>query len=108
MGTRPMTDMMKESVFSALGDLGGMKILDLYAGSGAVGLEARSRGAGVVTLVEQGYAVASVDYRLSPEARFPAQIHDCKGAVRWLRANAEKYNLDPKRIAVSGGSSGGK
>ena len=52
MGTRPMTDMMKESVFSALGDLGGMKILDLYAGSGALGLEALSRGAKQAIFVE--------------------------------------------------------
>ncbi len=52
MGTRPMTDRMKESVFSALGDLTGMKVLDLYAGSGALGLEAMSRGAKKVTFVE--------------------------------------------------------
>ncbi len=55
----------------------------------------------------RGYAVASVGYRLSQEAVFPAQIHDCKSAVRWLRANAEKYRLDPERIGVAGSSAGG-
>jgi len=42
----------------------------------------------------EGYAVASINYRLSQHALFPAQIEDCKAAVRWLRANAEKYNID--------------
>lgn len=45
-------------------------------------------------LAENGYAAAVIDYRLSSEAKFPAQLYDCKAAVRWLRANADKYNLD--------------
>jgi acetyl esterase/lipase len=60
-----------------------------------------------VSLVDDGYAVASVDFRLTDVASFPAQIEDCKAAVRWLRANASKYNLDPNRIGVWGFSSGG-
>lgn len=56
---------------------------------------------------ERGYAVASINYRLSGHAVFPAQIEDCKAAVRWLRANAKKYNLDPKRFGVWGSSAGG-
>jgi len=55
----------------------------------------------------EGYAVAHVGYRLSQEATFPAQIHDCKAAVRWLRANAQKYNLDRDKFAAWGGSAGG-
>jgi acetyl esterase/lipase len=55
----------------------------------------------------QGYAVASINYRLSQHAVFPAQIEDCKSAVRYLRANAQKYNLDPNRFAVWGPSAGG-
>ena len=58
-------------------------------------------------LVHHGFAVASVNYRLTKEAIFPAQIHDCKAAVRWLRANAGKYGLDPKRIGAWGSSAGG-
>ncbi len=55
----------------------------------------------------RGYAVASINYRLSGHATFPAQIEDCKAAIRWLRANAKKYNLDPKRFGVWGSSAGG-
>jgi len=58
-------------------------------------------------MVDEGYAVASIDYRLTSVAPFPAQIEDCKAAVRWLRANASKYNLDPNRIGVCGFSAGG-
>ncbi|MBI1895980.1 MAG: alpha/beta hydrolase [Acidobacteria bacterium] len=58
-------------------------------------------------LVPHGYAAASISYRLSQEAGFPAQIEDCKAAVRWLRAHAAEYNLDPNRFAVWGGSAGG-
>jgi acetyl esterase/lipase len=54
-----------------------------------------------------GYIGVSIGYRLSDEAQWPAQIHDCKAAIRWLKANAKKYNLDPERIAVHGTSAGG-
>ncbi len=60
-----------------------------------------------VTLVQDGYAVASIDYRLTTTAPFPAQIEDCKAAVRWLRANASTYHLDPDHIGVWGHSAGG-
>jgi len=58
-------------------------------------------------LTEKGYAVASVNYRLSQHAVFPAQIEDCKAAVRWLRANAKKYNLDADHFGAWGSSAGG-
>lgn len=57
--------------------------------------------------VRQGYAVASINYRLSGDAVFPAQIQDGKAAVRFLRANAEKYRLDPDHFGVWGISAGG-
>ena len=60
-----------------------------------------------VALVQDGYAVASIDYRLTSTAPFPAQIEDCKAAVRWLRANASTYHLDPDHIGVWGHSAGG-
>lgn len=53
------------------------------------------------------YAGATIDYRLSKDAIWPAQIYDCKAALRWLRAHAKKYNLDPQRIGVIGPSAGG-
>lgn len=59
-----------------------------------------------VMMVRDGYAVASIEYRLTDEVPFPAQIEDCKAAVRWLRANAAKYQFDADRIGVWGHSSG--
>ncbi|MFA6287696.1 MAG: alpha/beta hydrolase [Opitutaceae bacterium] len=58
-------------------------------------------------LVSEGYAVASLNYRLSQDAVFPAQLEDCKTAVRWLRAHAAEYHLDPNRFAAWGSSAGG-
>lgn len=58
-------------------------------------------------LVREGYAVASVDYRLSPVAKFPAAIHDIKAAIRFLRAKRKDYGYDPKKIAIAGASAGG-
>ncbi len=55
----------------------------------------------------RGYAVACINYRYSTEAIFPAQIHDAKAAVRWLRTNATKYNLDPNKFGAWGASAGG-
>src|ERR1700744_4272675 len=55
----------------------------------------------------KGYAAASVEYRFSQKAKFPAQIQDCQAAIRWLRANAAKYNIDPDHIGVGGDSAGG-
>ena len=64
--------------------------------------------AGISALCSRGYAVASLDYRLSDQAVWPAQIQDVKGAVRWLRARAATYNLDPDRFAAWGWSAGGQ
>ena len=58
-------------------------------------------------LLQSGFAVASVQYRLSGAAIFPAQIHDVKGAVRFLRPHADEYNLDPTRFSAWGSSAGG-
>ena len=58
-------------------------------------------------LLEDGYAVASVTYRFSQHAVFPAQIEDCRAAVRWLRAHAAELNIDPERIGAWGSSAGG-
>lgn len=58
-------------------------------------------------LVHEGFAIASISYRFSETAIFPAQIHDCKGAIRWLRAHAGDYGYDADWIAVGGSSAGG-
>jgi acetyl esterase/lipase len=60
----------------------------------------------VIDLVDEGFAVASVSFRLTPVAPLPAQVHDIKGAIRFLRANADEYGFDADRIAVTGVSSG--
>ncbi len=58
-------------------------------------------------LLEEGFAVASINYRLTQHAIFPAQIHDCKSAIKFLRTKAEEYHFDADRIGVWGGSAGG-
>jgi acetyl esterase/lipase len=61
----------------------------------------------ILQLAKNGYFAASIEYRLSNVAKWPAQIEDCKLGVRWLRADAAKYNVDPHRIGVWGASAGG-
>ncbi len=58
-------------------------------------------------LTDAGYAVATINHRASGEAKYPAQINDVKGAIRHLRANADKYNLDTSFVGITGFSSGG-
>lgn len=58
-------------------------------------------------LTTHGYSVASISYRLSQIAKFPAQIHDCKAAIRWLRAQENKFGYDSDKIVAAGASAGG-
>jgi acetyl esterase/lipase len=95
--------------------------LDLYLperpASGALPLIVHIHGGGwrggskypcpFLVLVNRGYAVASIEYRFSQKAVFPAQIQDCQAAIRWLRGNAVKYGLDAGKVGVVGGSAGG-
>lgn len=67
----------------------------------ANGLQMRTR------LAEAGYVVASITYRVAPTAKFPEPLEDVKASIRYLRANADKFNIDPDRIGVVGGSAGG-
>ncbi len=60
-----------------------------------------------IRLAEKGFVAASVEYRLSPEAKYPAAIYDLKSSVRWLKDNAENYNIDTNKIVVLGCSAGG-
>ncbi len=61
----------------------------------------------VLRMLSKGYAVASINYRLSQHAVYPAQIEDCKAAIRFLRANAKKFNLNPDAFGIAGSSAGG-
>jgi acetyl esterase/lipase len=79
-------------------------IINIHGGA----FQAGSKEQGVpIQFLRQGCAVASINYRLSQHAKFPAQIEDCKAAVRWLRAHAAEYRLDATRFAAMGSSAGG-
>ena len=76
----------------------------IHAGGATSGSKEQTRA---LYLTAQGHAVASINHRLLQHAIFPAQLHDGKAAIRWLRAHAKAYRLDPDRIGVWGASSGG-
>jgi acetyl esterase/lipase len=81
----------------------------IWTGGSAWMADTGKRGAGslALRLNPAGYAVAGVSIRSSSQVQFPGQLHDIKAAIRWLRANAAIYNLDPDHIGVMGDSSGG-
>jgi acetyl esterase/lipase len=81
-------------------------VLWLHGGGWEQGNKDSSTGAEL--LAGQGFVAASISYRLSGDAPFPANIEDCKCAVRYLRANAAKYGIDPAHIGVAGASAGGQ
>ena len=82
-------------------------ILFFHGGAFQIGAKREKQSEPVLRMLEHGYAIADVEYRKSGEAVFPAMLLDAKAAVRFLRANAEKYDLDPSRIAAWGASAGG-
>lgn len=79
-------------------------IVWIHGGAWLGGNKDRPNG---IALLKEGFALASINYRLSREATFPAQIQDCKAAIRFLRAKASEYGIDPARIGVFGSSAGG-
>jgi acetyl esterase/lipase len=87
-------------------DTAGPHPVILYLHSGAW-ITGNRFGGPAIRQASRGYAVASIEYRLAPQHIWPAQVEDAKAAVRWLRANAARYQLDPNRIAVFGASAGG-
>lgn len=87
-------------------DGAGLHPVILYLHSGAWVTGDRFGGP-AIRQASRGYAVASIEYRLAPQHIWPAQIEDAKAAVRWLRANADRFHLDANRIGVFGTSAGG-
>lgn len=85
----------------------GAVTLWLHGGGWSGGSRVEGLGYWCALLAAHGIATAAVDYRLSGDATFPAQIHDVKAAVRWLRSHADDYGLDPERIGIWGHSAGG-
>jgi acetyl esterase/lipase len=110
-GFRPL---LLDLYIPATGSASGAAIVYLHGGGWAVGTRRRFGRAFLSwsptpldLLAQAGFAVATVDYRLSGEARFPAQLHDVKAAIRWLRGNASRLGIDPSRVIAWGESAGG-
>lgn len=82
-------------------------VIWIHGGAWWSGDKSLQAGAPQFDLLARGYAVASTNYRFSSEATFPAQIHDVKAAIRFLRSHAATYGLDKNRVAVWGSSAGG-
>lgn len=84
-----------------------MPVVIFIHGGGWRGGDKQAHVPHLIPLAQKGYFCATINYRLTDVAIFPAQIEDCKCAIRWMRAHAKEYNADPKRIGVWGGSAGG-
>jgi len=90
------------------GDVRSPAVIIIHGGGWTGGDKAAAREFNVGTnLAKAGYVCASVNYRLDNPGRWPGNLHDCKNAVRFLRKHAERYQIDPDRIGVIGGSAGG-
>ena len=79
----------------------------VHGGGWTMGSKTLAFLGGVIGLIDHGYAVISVDYRLAPKTTFPEFLFDIKTSVRWARANAETYGFDPARFGMAGDSAGG-
>lgn len=85
-----------------------LPVVALIHGGGWVNGDRLGYAAAAIQFSRTGdYAAVTVGYRLTKEAHWPSQIYDCKAAIRWIRAHAKEYNLDPDKIAVMGSSAGG-
>jgi 16S rRNA (guanine966-N2)-methyltransferase len=106
-GTRPTSDRVREALFSTLGDVRGLAVLDLFAGSGALGIEALSRGAASVTFVDSApRAIRAVQENLHAlGAQAEVRRQDARGFLRNARAQSREYDLvfldPPYRRAVA-------
>jgi acetyl esterase/lipase len=110
-GFRPL---LLDAYLPKTGSASGAAIVYLHGGGWAVGTRRRFGRSFLAwsptpldLLAQAGFTVATVDYRLSGEARFPAQLHDVKAAIRWLRGNASRLGIDPSHVIVWGESAGG-
>jgi acetyl esterase/lipase len=97
---------LKADLYVPKGDGPFPTFIVVHGGAWASGTKAQLAGV-ARGLAERGYTTAAISYRLAPQDTFPAQIHDCQAAVRWLRTNATTYKVDPERIGGYGYSAGG-
>lgn len=99
---------LRMDIYAPVGSFTGPRPVALFVhGGGWSGGNHNNAGGIFAPLRQQGFVVATCTYRLSGEAIFPAQVHDVKGAIRYLRANAATYNIDVARMAIGGTSAGG-
>ncbi len=82
-------------------------IVSIHGGAFMIGDKGDIQVRPMLEGLKRGYAVVSINYRMSGEAIFPKDINDVKAAIRWIKANAAKYDLNAKKVAVWGGSAGG-
>jgi acetyl esterase/lipase len=112
--TQPGFRPLRLDIYRQVAPKGPRPLVVYIHGGGWIGGHTRHSGAfsnwpGVLaSLARKGYVVASVEYRLSSEAKFPAAIQDVKSAIKWMRANATRYSVDPQKTIVWGGSAGGQ
>jgi acetyl esterase/lipase len=97
---------LKSDVYVPHGDGSFPAMIVVHGGAWASGTKAQLAGI-AEGLAKQGYTAAAISYRLAPQDKFPAQVYDCQAAVRWLRANAQKYKVDPDHVGGYGYSAGG-
>ncbi len=99
----------KLDIFLPANPVGKAKVIVVIYGSGWRSDNAKGTGFNVVgkALLNSGFAVVSINHRSSGEAHYPAQIHDVKAAIRYIRAHAGQYGLDTSFIGITGYSSGG-
>ncbi len=92
-------------IYTPEGASNGTGILLLHGGGWRRGERARMRDH-ALALAASGYVAVAGEYRLTPESPWPAQIHDVKAAIRWMRANADRLGIDPAKITAQGHSAG--
>ncbi len=82
-------------------------IIFVHGGGWVMGGRRKNTMPGVFKVMSQGYAMATIEYRLAPAVHWPAPLEDVRTAIRFLRANAARFNLDPNKFAIMGNSAGG-
>jgi acetyl esterase/lipase len=105
VGTTGTRDLKADIYTPPEGTSNGAGVLLVHGGGWRSGDRSQLRGYGIL-LGRIGYTCVACEYRLVDEAKWPAQMHDVKAALRWMRANSARMNIDPAKIAVSGNSAG--
>lgn len=106
VGTGGGRELLADLYTPPTGASNGAGVLLVHGGAWATGDRSQLRGYGIL-LGRLGYTSLACEYRLAGEAKWPAQIHDVKAALRWFRGNAGRLGIDARKIAVSGNSAGG-